>query len=380
MQTIPQKQIVETLKTSQSVLIALPSSPTTDAVSASLGLYLALEKLGKKVRVVCSEFELPPHHQFLPKSKEIHSDLSALRKFVITLDTSRAPVQELSYDIMGDKLNIYITPKSGFFEERDVKTSVSEFEYDLIFTIDAPDLESLGKLFEENSEFFYHTPVVNIDHKSSNEQFGQINFVDLVATSSSEIIFHLIQELDANIMDEYVATSLLTGIISKTKSFQSSTVTPRSLMIASHLIEQGARRDDIIKNLYRTKSISTLKLWGRMLARLRTDFDGRVVWSVLNRQDFERSGAREEDTSGVIDELIINMPHAEMIVLLYEKADGTVSVVANSTKSLDGLKLFSAYTPTGSANYTTFTLGPVTLADAEQRVMETVKAFFLQTT
>ncbi|KKW02151.1 MAG: Exopolyphosphatase-related protein [Parcubacteria group bacterium GW2011_GWC2_49_9] len=375
MQEAPLKQIHDLIQRSKSILIVLPYNPSTDAVSAGLAMYLALEKLEKNIRVVSNEFELPVHHQFLPKSKDIHQDLSALRKFVITLDVSRTKVEELSYDILGDKLNVFITPKNGFFETRDVTTSASAYEYDLIIVVDAPDLESLGKLYEDNAEFFYHTPLVNIDHSPTNEQYGQINYIDLVATSTSEMVFELIKQLGANLMDEYIATSLLTGIISKTKGFQSGSVTPRSLSIASHLIEQGARRDEIIKNLYRTKSLSTLKLWGRALARLRTEVDGRIVWSVLRRQDFERSGTDEKELDGIIDELIINTPHAEAMILMYERAEGGVGVIANTVRALDGRIMFKSFSPTGTRNYTTFALLGTDSATVETQVVEAAKHY-----
>ncbi|MFA5134937.1 MAG: DHH family phosphoesterase [Patescibacteria group bacterium] len=370
------QQSIDLIKKSANIVIVLPKNPSTDAVASGLGLFLALEKVNKKVRVVCNEFSLPPSHQFLPKSGEIHSDLSALRKFIITLDLSRTKVRELSYDISNNsKLNIYVTPKDGFFEPRDVSTSASAYEYDLIITLDSPNLESLGKIYDDNTEFFYHTPLINIDHNPSNEYFGEINSVDLVATSTSEIIFELIRQLNGGAMDEYIATSLLTGIISKTKSFQSTTVTPRSLAISSLLIENGARRDDIIKHLYRTKTISTLKLWGRALARLKTDLDGRLVWSLLNNQDFEKSGAGERELEGVVDELIVNTPDAEIIVLIYESNSGSIRVIVNTIKSIDGLRLFKEYKPAGTRNFTKFKFDRRQLLEVEAEVLATIREF-----
>jgi len=370
------KQAIDLIGKSNNIVIGLPNNPSTDAVSSGLALFLALERMDKKVKVVCSEFNLPPHHQFLPKSKEINSDLSALRKFIISLDLTRTKVQELSYNISkNDKLDIYITPKDGFFEERDVKTSASSYEYDAIIVLDAPELESLGKIYDNNTEFFYHTPIINIDHNPANEYFGEINVVDLVATSTSEIIFEMLKEMEAG-LDEYVATSLLTGIISKTKSFQTTSVTPRSLAISSHLIENGARRDDIIKNLYRTKSINTLKLWGRALARLKTERKGQIVWSLLNKQDFEKSNAQEADLEGVIDELIINTPEAEVVVILYEHADNNINVIVNSIKGIDGVSLFKKYHPTGSKNFTKFSITDKNLIEAEKEVLDTVRDFY----
>lgn len=379
MERSPTQQAIDQIEKGNNIVIALPRHPSTDAVASGLGLFLALEKLGKKVKVVCHEFSLPPSHQFLPKSNEITTDLTALRKFIISLDLSRTKVQELSYDISDKKqLSIFITPKDGFFEARDVTTSASSYEYDLIIVIDTPELEALGRVYDDNTEFFYHTPIVNIDHSAVNEYFGQINVVDLVATSTSEIIYEMIKGFKGSVLDEYIATSLLTGIISKTKSFQSSSVTPKSLAISSLLIENGARRDDIIKNLYRTKSINTLKLWGRALARLRTEVDGRIVWSLLNRQDFDKSGAGEADLDGVVDELMVNTPNAEIICLLYEADAKEVRAVVSTTRAIDALALFRDFHPTGTRNFTRLTLVDQDLLAAEKQVIEASKKYLTE--
>lgn len=369
MERSPLQQSVDLIEKSTNIVIVLPKNPSTDAIASGLGFFLALEKISKKAKVVCNEFDLPPTHQFLPKSQEIHTELSALRKFIISLDLTRTKVQELSYDISDQKLSIFITPKNGFFEPRDVATSASAYEFDLVIVIDAPDLEALGKIYDDNTEFFYHTPIINIDHNPANEYFGEINIVDLVATSTSEIIFELIKEFKKKVLDEYIATSLLTGIISKTKSFQSSTVTPKSLAISSYLIENGARRDDIIKHLYRTKSINTLKLWGRALARLKTEMGGRVVWSLLNQQDFAKSGAKQSDLEGVVDELIINTPNAEIVFVLFEDERGSVQAIANTVKAVDSLSLFKDFQPSGTKNFAKLVLPQRSLLEAETAVL-----------
>ncbi|MFH1207689.1 MAG: DHH family phosphoesterase [Patescibacteria group bacterium] len=376
MERSPIQQAIDQIEKSGNIVIALPCHPSTDAIASSLGLFLVLEKIGKKVKVVCNEFDLPVSHQFLPKSNEINSDLTALRKFIISLDLSRTKVQELSYDISDKKrLNIFITPKDGFFEARDVSTSASSYEYDLIIVIDAPELEALGKIYDDNTEFFYHTPIINIDHSAVNEYFGQINIVDLVATSTSEIVYEMAKGFKENVLDEYIATSLLTGIISKTKSFQSASVTPKSLAISSLLIENGARRDDIIKHLYRTKSINTLKLWGRALARLKTESGGRIVWSLLNQQDFVKSGAGETELEGVVDELMVNTPNAEIISLLFESNDRTIKAIVTTGRSIDALNIFREYKPTGTRNFIRFTLTAPDILAAEKAVVEMSKKY-----
>lgn len=368
-----QQQIQGLLKQKGNILIALPKDPSIDAISSGLALAMVLEKNQQKIKIVAADFNLMPHHGFLAKSKDIEKNLSALRKFIITLNTARTQAEELSYDLDKEQLNIYITPKNGFFEPKDVTTSAGAFAYDLIFVIDSPDLESLGPIYEQNAEFFYHTPIINIDHKAANEQFGQVNLVETTATSTSEIIFELIQELDNKKLDEYMATNLLAGIISKTKSFKSSAVTPRSLAIASHLITSGARREEIIRHLYQSKPISTLKLWGRALARLKTEPQQKIVWSLLSQEDFQKTQAQESELENVIDELIINTPDAKTVFILYEPEPRTTKCLVSTPTNLDALQLFKEYKPKGSADFTRFTLPGKNIEQAEQIILERLK-------
>ncbi len=348
-------QAITLLRERKTPLICLPKDASSDAIAGGLGLFIALEKMRKRVKVVSPGFVLPPGHSFLPRSEEILTDVAALRKFIITVDTGQAPLEELSYELVGKHVNIYLTPKRGFYEAGQITTNAGGFAFDLIITIDASSLESLGPLFEENREFFYHTPVINIDHNPANERFGHVALVDVTSSSTAEIIFELLEASKEKVLDEYVATALLTGMISKTKSFQTPSVTPRSLAIASHLVSSGARRDDIIRNLYQTKSLPVLKLWGRALMRLQSSHRQRFVWTELNGEDLKRSGASLRDVPGVIDELIANTAGAEIILVLAD-VDGQVYAFASTARTIDAQQLFSAYDPRGTRQFVSFQL------------------------
>ncbi len=372
MELTPLQQAVELCNRSTNILICLPQDPSSDAIAGGLGLFLLLEKIGKRARIVCSGFALPSGHGFLPKSEAIEKELTNIRQFVISLDVSKVAVEELSYAIESGKLNVYITPKNGFYEARDVTTSAGNFAYDVVITVDAADLEMLGALATSNAEFFYRTPVLNIDHHASNTQYGAVNLVDLTATSTSEIVFELTKALGFNVLDEQVATTLLTGIISKTKSFQTPTVTPRSLAIASHLIASGARRGEIIENLYQSKSIATLKLWGRALARVQQMYGGKFIYTMLGEQDFEKTFATDDDLPRVIDELIVNVPNAELIAVIYQRMGKHVTACINTTKPFDLKALFPEGKPYGSKNFLTWETPYQDLPSAEAEVLRRV--------
>lgn len=365
------------LQERKTPLLVLPPRAGTDAVAAALALSVILTRLGKRPRVVAPTFSYPPGHAVLPKSEEILTDLTALKTFVITVETKRAPLQELSYDIAGTQAHIYLTPKTGALEPGDVTTRVGGYTFDAIVTLDAPSLEGLGKLYDENRDFFYRTPVLNIDHSPANERYGQVVCVDVVATSVSEIVFELFQEWPSAKLDDAVATALLAGMVSKTKSFQTPNVTPRVLAIASHLVSSGARRDEIIRNLYQTKRLSVLKLWGRALTRLQATPDQRFVWTTVSAQDLKESGADLADVPGVIDDLIANTAGAELIVVAAESGGDTV-VYAAGGKATDALALLKPYQPSGTrhfANAIVHTMKPLDLIrQIEPRAIEHINA------
>lgn len=363
-----EQQISSLLRRHHSILICLPAKPTTDAIASGLAMYGVIQKLGKQAKIVADGFALPDNHRFLPKSDEISHELTALKKFVISVDVSKTKVQDIQYDIHNDRLNVYITPKNGYLETRDVSTSSSDYAFDLIVVLDSQDLASLGKVFEDNAEFFHHTPMINIDHHPANEHFGEINLVKVTATSISEIVFELLEHLDAGeLLDEYIATHLLTGIISKTKSFKTNAVTPRSLAIASHLIANGARREEIVRNLYQTKTLSALKLWGRALSELQSDPDRRLVWSTLKQTDFLETGTTPMELGQVIDELIINTPDAQNVFIVYE-APGQIQAVIATAPYIQSSEVFRDFQPVGAQNFTFLTI-PVSTIEAAQQLI-----------
>ncbi len=368
------QQTFELIKKSQFILIACKRDWTGDSLAGCLALAQAIKKLGKTVDVVCQDFKPTANLTFLPAA-EIKPQLANLQKFIISIDTSKTQVGEFYYDKPEGKLNIYVTPRDGQIEEKDVTTSTSGYRYDLIFVVNSPDLESLGSIYDKQADFFYATPKVNIDNSNKNEYFGNINLINIASSSTCELIYDLIKEFNETLIDENIATYLLAGIIMATKNFKTSNVTPKTLSLSSLLIAKGARREQIIQNLYQNRFLSTLKLWGRVLSRLNNDLDDKLVWSVLSAQDFVETSTTPDELNDVIDELIVSMPKTEIIVLLYETAGGRgdVKVIVYSTKHLDPLFLTQKFNPLGNREIAKFDLHGTDLAQAERNVIDEIK-------
>ncbi len=367
------QQIFELVKNSQKILVVFKKNYSGDALSSALALFLLLQKLDIKVDLVCQDFVVPKNYKYLPSIDEIKPNLSCLRQFIVSMDMGDNKIKDLSYEVKKNKLNIILTPEKGYFDEDKIEYKSGKYKYDLVITLDTDDLESLGELYEKNNEFFYSTPIINVDHNAENEQYGQINLVELTHSSASEILFNLINDYDSNLLTPDIATCLLTGMISKTKSFRSTSVTPQALSIASQLILNGAERDLIIQNLYRTKSISTLKLWGKVLARLKHDSSHKLAWSYLQQKDLIELNFSKPNFTEIVEELITSAPEAEIIVLFHETADKKISVHVYSIKSQDSLHLTKSFNPEGNKKLAIFELDNSNLAEAGKKVIESIK-------
>jgi phosphoesterase RecJ-like protein len=323
----PQEQIQEQIKKSETILICVSKNPSGDALGSALSLCLALKKLGKKADVV-SPTAISDRYSFLPSSDILNHKLEGSRDYILSVDINKKKLQQIRYRVENNKLKIFITAENGDLDQNDIALESSKFRYDSIIVLGTPDLENLGSIYDENTELFYEIPVINIDHNPSNEYFGKINLVDVTASSASEIIFNLISALEENLLDEQIATNLLTGIISETESFQNKNTTPKAFLAAASLIAKGANKQDIIKYLYRTKSISVLKLMGKIMSNLKYNSQYKLGWSIINKDDFTNTNTFPENLNAVVKELVNSSPEFDLMLLLY-KDNGKINGIIN---------------------------------------------------
>jgi len=377
-----EEQFFKEINKAKNILISFSVDFNGDAISSSLALYWLLKKMGKQVNIVTDPSLSDRSEQvsankifnFLPGFSDIKSTLDNVRKFIVSLDISNAKVDQIKYTLEKNKLNFIVSPKEGFFTDNDISTHTSGFKYDLIITVDVMDLESLGKTYDNNVEFFYKTPIINIDHHASNEDFGQINIIDLNAVSSSEIIFNIFKSQSVDLIDEDIATCLLSGIIYKSKSFKTPNLTPKTLLSTSQLINLGARREEIINNLYRSRSLESLKLWGKVLNNLKSLSKEELIYSTVTSKDFDETGANSKHLLSVVEELIASIPKAKIILIFYPQKDNEnmTNFLIFSIRNINSLEIIQEYQAQGSQKIAQGSINEK-LEIATNRVLETVK-------
>lgn len=349
-----EQQIFKQIEKSKNILIVFLAKQGGDSIASALALFLFLKKQGYEVSIVGAGLDEEKNNfSFLPDYSEIESDLNNLRRFIVSVDISQAKVNQIKYLVDNNTLNFIISPSEGWFKPEDVTARAGEFKHDLILTIGVSDLESLGKLHDENVEFFYKTSIINIDNCAANEDFGQINFIDLNAVALSEIIFYLLKNYKEDAISEEIATCILAGIIQKTKNFKTSNLTPRTLLTTSQLISIGADRENIVNHLYRSRDLSTLKLWGRVLNNLRSEKNEEIIWSKLSQKDFQETSLSLDSLDEIIDELIMNVPSAKLAIIFCEETPGNSKIIIYSLKNINALELLDGYSPQGTAKLAT---------------------------
>ena len=319
------------------ILLIPHANVDPDGLSSALACYQMFHSLGKEVTVVCPDTSVE-NLDFLPGHEKLSYGIPESQNFVITVNLDEGvEVDKLRYTVEDHKVNIIVVPKKGTVGTKNISLGAGEKQYDLIVVLDTADVALLGSVYSDNIDLFSSIPVLNIDHHISNTRFGQLHLIDPTAASATELLyqwFMSIPDWKAKMTPD-IATLLLTGLITDTRSFQNPNTTPRSLEVAAELLEYGARQQEIIQHIYKTKPLSTLKIWGRALNSIQIDPQARIVWSSISKEDLQEMGATSKETHGILDELISTIPDADVHVLFTELENGGLKASARSSTSVD---------------------------------------------
>lgn len=159
-------------------------------------------------------------------------------------------------------------------------------------------------------------PSVVFDHHQSNSRFGQVNFVFADAASTCEIVLAFTDEVQWAVSPD-AATCLLTGVYTDTGGLLHSNTSSRVYRTVARLLRCGARHQTIVKDVFRTAKVSTLRLWGRVLEKISLTDEGAAI-SALTEGDFRATGAEYSELTGAID-YVNAVPGMKFSLILAER-------------------------------------------------------------
>jgi bifunctional oligoribonuclease and PAP phosphatase NrnA len=246
-----------------------------------------------------------------------------------------------------------------------------EEPYDLLVLSDCASTDRVGALATTHGGLFDALPRVVIDHHASNDASGDADWIDAGAAATCELVALLAVRLGIplDLGNGALAAVLMAGIVMDTATFAHPNATPRTLAVSAALVDAGAPLSEISRRLYRTKPDTQLRLFGRVLDRLATTPDRRVVWSTLPLADLEATEALPAHSEGIID-LLAQSELAEVAMLLKEQPDGTTRLsVRTKPGGVDATVLAGTWGGGGHARAAGATI-PLPLADAVAPVRE----------
>ena len=245
------EEVLTELRSRERFLLTAHEGPDGDALGSLLGMHHLLGQLGKDsvMFMAAKEFPLPVEYRFLPLEEVFHEPPADMAdRAVIFLDCGN--IDRMPVDFLSDGDNFRI----------------------------------------------------NIDHHHDNTRFGDVNLVEIGASSTAEIVYDLALALGAEITPE-IASALYVGLITDTGKFMYENTNARTHRIAAELIEAGVAVDETYRRLYEHVPIEKLRLLSRALEGIRRYCGDRLIVSYITASDYEASNAGEEMTEGIIDHL-----------------------------------------------------------------------------
>ena len=188
----------------------------------------------------------------------------------------------------------------------------------------------LTEFHESHPELFNGTfRSLNLDHHSTNINFASLNIVMPDASSTCEVIVKLADALRWKLTPD-IATCLLTGVYTDTGGLLHSNTTADVYRTIAELLRCGARRQEIVTNVFRSAKLSTLRLWGRVLEKISVTDEGGAV-SAVTEGDFRATGADYSELTGAID-FVNAVPGVRFSMVLSErngKVKGSLRTLRN---------------------------------------------------
>jgi bifunctional oligoribonuclease and PAP phosphatase NrnA len=292
--------VVDRVRGARRVLAVAHENPDADTLGATLGVVRLVERLGGTADPVCTD-PVPPLYTFLEGVERFRTDPDPTA------------------------------------------------EYDLLVLSDCATADRVGEVGVRHRELFESLPRVVIDHHASNDARGDADWIEPHAAATCEMVTLLAACLGVPLAsDPSLAAALMAGIVMDTATFAHPNATPRTLVVSAALVEAGAPLSDISRRLYRSKPPEQLGLFGRVLDKLETYDEGRVVASTLLDADLEATGTQPPQSEGIID-LLAQAEVAEVAILFKEAGDTTRISVRTRPGGVDATVLTGLFGGGGHA-------------------------------
>lgn len=194
------------------------------------------------------------------------------------------------------------------------KEKINLAEFDLIVSLDCatPGRTNLEtELYNRTNQQHF----LEIDHHVSLRKLSDSELRLDKAASTTEILFHLASVMNIAI-NPIMAKTLLTGIVTDTGNFIHASASESTVAAAAAITAQGANLAKINDQTFRTKTLTSLKLWGIALSRLTKNSRFNLVYTVLTEEDFIKYDVSEDGLEG-ISSFLSSLTEPNIVLVLF---------------------------------------------------------------
>ncbi len=309
------EKIKESIEKARNVLILTHENPDGDAIGSSLAFMHALKKLGKEVTVL------------IPTINNMYSFLPGF--------------DEIKYEI----------------------ENVEEF--DLCIALDSSDSERLF-ICKPYFEKIEHTIV--IDHHITNQNFGDVNYVNALASSTCQNLIVVLATLDIAINKD-MAECIYTGILTDTGGFRYNTQS-ETFEFAAMLLETGIDISKIYRIVFDTVTEKRTRLLSRALDRLEILENGKIAFTYITTQDVNDLQTEDGDHENIVN-YGRNVDGVEVSIFAREK-DGKYKISLRANEYVDVSQIASKYAGGGHLRAAGLEMS-MPLEQVKQTLIEEVK-------
>ncbi|MEA2064046.1 MAG: bifunctional oligoribonuclease/PAP phosphatase NrnA [Gemmatimonadota bacterium] len=324
--------IKKAIQENEHFLLCTHRFPDADGVGAELGLFQALETMGKKP-VILNPDSLPHILQFMDPDKRI-----------------------VGFDCLpGDKAVEMLNRAQ------------------VIFMLDAG---FWGRLAELGAEVHARDEkLLVIDHhpvESSSPPPGSV--INDRASSTGEMIYELLSELEHPI-DDRIAFCLYCAIIKDTGCFRFENTNAKVLGIASRLAGFDIVPCEIYDLLFERNSISSVHCLAETLSTLRLSYNNRLASIHLSQELLERTGTDIEETEVFIN-IIRSIDAVEACLYFREVPGNKVRISLRSKTSRIDVRKLAGEFGGGGHKRASGAMVSGSLKEVEDKVVATAAMYF----
>jgi len=272
------KEAADAIRARQSFILTSHARPDGDAVGSQLALALALDALGKSVRLVDRDPVPAPYRSF-PGVDRIEQcpRVAGAADAVIILECS---------------------------------------------DITRPDVSGLENYF-----------IINIDHHLGNGLYGAVNWYDESAAACAEMVAGLVDELGVSWTRD-IAQHLYLGIATDTGGFRHGSISARTFELCRRITDAGINPAGLAREIFDSFAIGRVKLTGRLLNAMELYHGDRFAVLRFDDAMLRDCGATMDDTEGLVN-LPLGAKEVAAVALFKGQADGTHRVSLRSKGAVD---------------------------------------------